>query len=156
MKSKQMKVNWMKLIFFLILFNTIALSNVNAQCVIRGKVTDINGEVPIGVTIYLKSDNTVGSLTGINGEYSLKVNSALTQVFVISYVGYKKIEDTIRCTKGEVIIKNYVLEPTATTLNAVTILGKTQNNFDAHMEAKKKLSSNTLDFISAETIKKTV
>jgi hypothetical protein len=146
----------MKFLFFLIIFNGIALSNIYAQGVIRGKVTDVNGEVPIGVTIYLKSDNTVGSLTDINGEYSLKINSPQAQVFVISYVGYKKIEDTIKCAKGEIVIKNYVLEPTATTLNAVTILGKTQNNFDAHMEAKKKLSSNTLDFISAETIKKTV
>jgi len=49
-----------------------------------------------------------------------------------------------------------VLEPTAKTLNAVTMLGRTQNSFDAHMENKKKLSSNTLDFISAETMKKTV
>jgi outer membrane receptor for ferrienterochelin and colicin len=146
----------MKSILLLFIFNVIILSNVIGQCVIRGKITDINGEVPIGVTFYLKSDNTVGTLSDINGEFSLKVSVLKSQVFVVSYVGYKKIEDTVDCTNGGIIIKNYVLEPTATTLNAVTIVGRTQNNFDAHMENKKKLSSNTLDFISAETIKKTV
>jgi hypothetical protein len=146
----------MKSILLLVIFNVIVLSNVIGQCVIRGKITDINGEVPIGVTFYLKSDNKVGTLSDINGEFSLKVPAIKSQVFVVSYVGYKKIEDTIDCSKGGIILKNYVLEPTATTLNAVTIVGRTQNNFDAHMENKKKLSSNTLDFISAETIKKTV
>jgi len=146
----------MKSILLFFILNVIVLSNVIGQCVIRGKITDINGEVPIGVTIYLKSDNTVGTLSDINGEFSLKVPTLKPQVFVVSYVGYKKIEDTVDCTKGGIIIKNYVLEPTATTLNAVTIVGRSQNSFDAHMENKKKLSSNTLDFISAETIKKTV
>ena len=146
----------MKSILILFIFNVIVLSNAFGQCVIRGKITDINGEVPIGVTFYLKTDNSVGTLSDINGEFSLKVTTLKSQVFVVSYVGYKKIEDTVDCTKGGIIIKNYVLEPTATTLNAVTIVGRTQNNFDAHMENKKKLSSNTLDYISAETIKKTV
>ncbi len=155
--EKKLKIrNWMKFAFILFLFNTLGLSGAIGQCIIRGKVTDINGEVPIGVAFYLKSDNTVGTLTDINGDYSLKVNSTSSLVFVVSYVGYKKIEDTINCSKGGIIIKNYVLEPAATTLNAVTITGRTQNNFDAHMETKKKLSSTTLDYISAETIKKTV
>ncbi len=151
-----MKENWIKFAFILFLFNIIALSDAFSQCVIKGKITDVNGEVPIGVAFYLKSDNTVGTLSDFNGEYSLNVKSSIPEVFVISYVGYKKIEDTINCSKGGTLIKNYVLQPIATTLNAVTITGRTQNNFDAHMETKKKLSSNTLDYISAETIKKTV
>ena len=155
MQIDSLKNNRIKLFFFLVVLSTILFSNAQAQCVIRGKVTDKNGEVPIGVAVYLKSDNTIGATTDINGDYSLKVNILKTQVFVIQYIGYKTIEDTIECIKG-VIIKNFILEPSAQTLSTVIITGRTQNNFDAHMETKKKLSSNTLDYISAETIKKTV
>jgi len=151
-----MKNTQLKFLLALIVANFIALLQVNAQCTIRGKITDSNGEVPIGVAIYLKADNTVGAITDINGEYSLKVANNGSHIFVVSYVGYKKIEDTIKCTKGAIIIKNYELQPIATSLSAVTITGRAQNSFDAHMETKKKLSSNTIDFISAETIKKTV
>jgi len=94
----------MKSLLLLFIFNVIVLSGVFGQSVIRGKITDINGEVPIGVTFYLKSDNTVGTLSDINGDFSLKVPSLKSQVFVVSYVGYKKIEDTVDCTKGGIII----------------------------------------------------
>lgn len=151
MKKKQMKS-----IFILLIFNLIVILNASGQCIIRGKVTDINGEVPIGVTFYLKSNLTTGTTTDLNGDYELKVNTTGPQIFVISYIGYKTIEDTIKCSKGEVIIKNYVIEPVAVSLSAVTVTGRTQKNFDAHMENKKKLSSTTLDYISAETLKKTV
>jgi hypothetical protein len=151
-----MKINRTKFIFILLIVQLIVLSTAYGQCIIRGKVTDVNGEIPIGVNVYLKSNNTNGTTTDINGDYTLTVNNSGPQVFVISYIGFKSIEDTIKCTKGTTIIKNYILEPTATTLSAVTITGKVHNNFDAYMETKKKLSSNTLDYISAETIKKTV
>jgi len=38
----------------------------------------------------------------------------------------------------------------------VTVTARAQKNFDVHMETIKKLSSRTIDFISAQTIKKTV
>lgn len=151
-----MKNNYIRTILILFVLNVIVLTNATAQGVIRGKITDSNGEVPIGVAFYLKSNNTIGATTDINGDFSLKINSSAPQVFVISYIGYKTIEDTIKCTGGAIIIKNYVLEATATTLSAVTISGKAKNNLDVHMESKKKLSSTTLDYISAETLKKTV
>ncbi len=151
-----MNNNFIKTILILFVLSAIVLTNATAQGIIRGKITDSNGEVPIGVAFYLKSNNTIGATTDINGDFSLKINTSAPQLFVISYIGYKTIEDTIKCTGGAIIIKNYILEPTATTLSAVTISGKAKNNLDVHMESKKKLSSTTLDYISAETLKKTV
>jgi len=145
----------MKSFLLILILSTLLFSAAIGQCVIRGKITDTNGEVPIGVAIYLKSDITFGTTTDINGDYSLKINKATPQVFVIRYIGYKTIEDTIKCNPGAIIIKNYVLEPSATSISAVTITAKAYNNNDVHMETIKKLSSNTIDFISAETIKKT-
>ena len=145
----------MKSFLVILIINTFLLSAALGQCVIRGKITDTNGEIPIGVAIYLKSDITFGATTDINGDYSLKINKTTPQIFVIRYIGYTTIEDTIKCSPGAIIIKNYVLEPAATSISAVTITAKAYNNNDVHMETIKKLSSNTIDFISAETIKKT-
>jgi hypothetical protein len=145
----------MRLFFFLFLI--LAASNAAlCQGIVRGKVTDSNGEIPIGVTVYLKADNSVGTTTDINGEYSLKLKTSAPEVVVVSYIGYKTIEDTIQCVPGAVLIRNFVLESAATALSVVTVTGRAHKNSDIHMESKKKLSSNTLDYISAETIKKTV
>jgi len=141
---------------FLVALNLLVINTVIGQSIIRGKITDFNGEVPIGVTVYLKTNNTVGTLSDINGEYELKVNLSGPQVFVISYVGYKTIQDTLFLKKGEVLIKNYVLESSAIALSQVTITGKTKHSTDIHMENIKKMSSNTLDYISADIIKRTV
>ena len=151
-----MKKNQIISVCILLILNIMAVTNVAAQCVIRGKVSDNNGEVPVGVTFYMKSNISVGTTSDINGEFELKVNVSGKQVFVISYIGYKTIEDTITCTNGEKIIRNYVLESTAVTLSKVTITGKAKNNADIHMENIKKMSSNTLDFISGDIIKRTV
>ncbi|MEI6748062.1 MAG: carboxypeptidase-like regulatory domain-containing protein [Bacteroidales bacterium] len=143
----------MKSFYFLFIFNILILSNTIGQCIVRGKVTDVNGEILIGVVVYPKSDMSSGAVTDVNGDYSVKVNSSQTQVLLLKYIGYKTIEDTIKCNGG-VLMANYVLESASQALNTVTISAKAGKSNDRQMEAIKKLSSNTIDFISSETIKK--
>ena len=141
------------LIFFI--SNLIFLSDSIGQCVVRGKITDKNGEVLIGATVYPKSNMSAGAVTDINGDYNVKLNESNTQIIVISFVGYKTIEDTIKCSKGGVIINNYILESSVASMKTVNVTAKGVKNNDLQMETIKKQSSATIDYISAETIKKT-
>ena len=53
---------------------------------VKGKVTDSRGEPVIGATVMLSSNQTVGALTDLDGNYSINVPSNSTLVF--SCVGY--------------------------------------------------------------------
>ena len=55
-----------------------------------GKVT-ADGEPLIGVAVYEKDVRTNGTITDVDGNYSLTVKEANT-VLVFSYVGYEKLE----------------------------------------------------------------
>jgi hypothetical protein len=143
----------MKSFLLLFLINLLILSNSTGQCIVRGKVTDSNGEMLIGVVVYPKSDMSSGTVTDVNGDFSVKFDNSKTAVIVLKYIGYKTIEDTIKCING-IIINNYTLESSSQSLKTVTITGKAGKNNDRQMEAIKKLSSNTIDFISSESIKK--
>lgn len=64
---------------------------INNQTIpITGKVTDVNNEPMIGVTVIVKNTNT-GTVTDMNGNFSLNVTSS-DDVISISYLGYKTEE----------------------------------------------------------------
>ncbi len=74
-----------KLFVFLTLF-FIGIGIVTAQTQVRGTVVDEAGEPVIGATIQLKGDATRGTVTDIDGNFSLSAPANGT--LVISYVGY--------------------------------------------------------------------
>lgn len=144
----------MRLLLVVIILNIIIASNLFGQCVLRGKVTDKNGETLVGATIFPKSKMSLGVTTDLNGDYSLKLPSSGSEVIVIRYISYQTIEDTINFSKG-ILVKNYVLESASQSLNTVVIEAKAFRNSDTPLERIKMRSSSTIDFISAETMKKT-
>ena len=64
-----------------------------AQTTVKGKITSESGEPLIGATVAVKN-STDGTVTDIDGNYSLKTKKTLTQkdLLVFSYVGYKTLE----------------------------------------------------------------
>lgn len=86
---------WTMLMVFL---STVAW----AQTSISGKVTDaLSGEPLAGVNIVVKG-RVVGTITGANGEFSLKVNDAPPLTISLSFIGYRsqEIEITDANTSG--------------------------------------------------------
>ena len=64
-----------------------------AQTTVKGKITSEDGEPLIGATVAVKN-STDGTVTDIDGNYSLKTKKILTQkdLLVFSYVGYKTLQ----------------------------------------------------------------
>ncbi len=144
----------MKSLIIFLFCTIIFISNLIGQCVIRGKVSDKNGESLVGVNVYVKSKMSIAVSTDLNGDYSLKLPESGTEIIVVRYISYQTIEDTIKCSKG-IKIKNYILEPVVNSLSTVVVTAKAYNNNDIQLENIQKRSSSTIDYISAETIKKT-
>lgn len=95
--------------------------NIQAQVNIKGKVTFANeAEGAIGVNILLKEDNTVGTITDIDGSYSLTVPSK-NSTLVFSYIGYNTTEIVV----GDQTEINVSLSENASVLNEVVVTGYT-------------------------------
>jgi len=89
-----------------------------AQRTITGTVTEnAPGNPPlIGVSVFVKSEPSVGGVTDINGQYTLEVSeSAATLVF--SYVGYDRQEIPI---EGRSVV-DAVMEPSTEMLDEVVV-----------------------------------
>jgi len=125
------------------------------QGIIRGKLTDENGEPVVGANIVLKSKPTVWAMSDFNGQYSLKIESTTPETIVVYFISYQKIEEEVNPQKGEIIIKNFNMVPATVTIQEAVVTAKSNKSKDVYMEKMKSNSVLSLDFISSETLKKT-
>jgi hypothetical protein len=75
------------LLLLVLLFGTI---DAMAQGLVKGVVKDVAGNTLPGVSVYVKGNPQNGSVTDINGGFSIKASSKAVLVF--SYVGMKTQE----------------------------------------------------------------
>lgn len=61
---------------------------------LTGVVRDENGDPVPGASVYVKGNNKIGTVTDIDGRFSLKV--APGQILVVSFIGYETIEEPVR------------------------------------------------------------
>lgn len=90
--------------------------SVFAQKLVKGNVSDVKGEPIIGASIVLKDNNSVGTITDFDGNFSLDVPSG-NSVLVISYIGYKSQEVSANSTL------KIVLKEDNEVLDEVVVIG---------------------------------
>ncbi|MDO5446500.1 MAG: TonB-dependent receptor [Prevotellaceae bacterium] len=102
-----------------------------AQVNVSGTVVDSSGEALIGASVVVKGNASLGVVTNLDGQYSLKVPSEST-VLVFSYVGMdtkevkvgkqRKINVTLRENSqlDEVIVVGYGQQKKASVVGAIT------------------------------------
>ncbi|MDZ4823841.1 MAG: outer membrane beta-barrel protein [Flavobacteriales bacterium] len=137
------------------LFFVFTASVAMSQGTVRGKVTNNLGETIPGAAVVVKDNTSLGAYTDIDGDYSIKIPDASPQILVLNYLGYMPQEITVNPTGGEVVIVNFDLVPEDFVITGVTVEAKAIKRNDYYMEKMKQKSATTLDYISAETIKKT-
>ena len=93
-----------------------AVQNVQQTGVVKGQVTDKNGDAVIGATVKVK-DAQSGTVTDFNGNFSLNVQNGGT--LIISYIGYLTKE--VSFTPGQSL--NITIEEDATALEEVVVVG---------------------------------
>ena len=93
-----------------------AVQDVQQAGVVKGQVTDKNGEGVIGATVKVK-DAATGTVTDFDGNFTLNVQGAGT--LVVSYIGYLTKE--VPFTVGQTL--NISIEEDATALDEVVVVG---------------------------------
>ena len=137
------------------LFIYLAAGVSKAQCTLRGKVVDVNGETLPGAVVVLKSNKSIGTVTDLDGNYSLKLPELPQPVVIFTMVGLQPLEETITPIKNGVVIKNVTLLSSAQQMKEVEISAKAVRSNDYYFETIKKKSATSIDYISADVMKKT-
>jgi TonB-dependent starch-binding outer membrane protein SusC len=138
----------MKKYFTLILATFVLVSYAQAQSVLNGKVSDVNGEAMIGVSIYLKG-TALGTSTDLNGLYQLNLPSGSENgTLVLSFIGYVTQEISI-AGRSEI---NVVLQEDAQALQEVVITGYTTENRTKVTGAVSTVKASTLNTLPVPTL----
>lgn len=106
----------MKHLFLLLTLLSFSLTAL-AQQKVTGKVKDSSGEPVIGASVVVKGNNTMGTITGFDGNFMLDVPAK--SVLVISYIGYVTQEVP---TAGKNSLE-IVLKEDTKTLDEVVVIG---------------------------------
>ncbi len=89
-----------------------------AQHGVKGKIVDAGtGESLVGVNVTVKNESSVGTISDLDGNYSLVVSKTATLVF--SYIGYISQEIPV----GEKNMINVSLVEDSKTLSEVVVIG---------------------------------
>lgn len=132
-----------KLIFWVFLFVGMA-SHLSAQVTLKGSIIDANnGDPLIGASILVKN-TTTGTVTDIDGNFSLQVDG-LPTILQFSYIGYSDIEREVNSTDEDLTIK---LGDDAVTTAVVEVKGR-------RISEKQQQSALTVEALDAIAIKET-
>lgn len=112
-KSKQL----LKLPVVLLFLLVSSLQLMAQTNVVTGTVTDPLGDPLIGVNVVLKDNPTVGTITDMDGKFSLETGNS--KVFVFSYIGYAPQEVSI-VGKNNIQVQ---LKEDSETLEEVVVVG---------------------------------
>ncbi len=117
----------LKVVFIsiLLLLNTNAFSQTIYTQTVKGKVIDLDSEMPlIGASVVLiGSKPIVGAITDVNGNYKLKSISIGRQSFKISYIGYEDVYlKEVLVESGRELVLNVAMQENTSVLKAVVIV----------------------------------
>ena len=114
----------------------------NAQQIIKGKVTDPRKEPIVGANVYIKNTYS-GTTTDSLGQFKLSINKPDSNKLIISFTGYKTFEKKIKniALNQHLIVK---LKESTNNINSVNI---TAGAFEASDE-KKSITMRPLDIVT--------
>ncbi len=140
-----MKIKILVVFSIYLIFNSIGLSLLNAQAIIKGKLKDNEtGDPIIGATIVIKGSN-IGTASDYDGAFAMKTTDALPAVLIIRYSGYATKE--ISYTKSNEYVE-IGLEEEAIQIEAIEIKGQ-------RISEKQKSSPLTVESMDQIAIKET-
>ena len=139
MKNVTKKIQKIPYLFLLMLFSFVTAS-AQKGITVRGTVLDSNGETIIGASVTLKGNNSVGTISDIDGNFVLTVPGEKS-VLIVSYVGMKPQEVKVS-SKGMIKV---TLEDDTKQLEEVVVVGYGQQKKASVVGAITQTSGKTLE-----------
>ncbi len=126
----------------IIIFTSISFLNLNAQQVLKGKITDKKGNAIIGANVYVKN-SYYGTTTNTIGNFSFEFEKTNADTLVVNYIGYNSYEKSLNniSDKRNIYVK---LSESVNNINAVII---SAGAFEAS-DVKKSATMTSLDIVT--------
>lgn len=109
----------MKKNLLIVFFLFTGLSAYAQQLTVTGKVIDDEGLEIIGANVSIKGSAGVGTITNLDGQYSLQVNDAAKNILIFSYIGMDAQEVHVK-GRQQIDVK---LKAGNTVLDEVVVIG---------------------------------
>ena len=106
-----------KIVYYLLIYLFIGLTDAIAQKVVSGKVTDENGQGLPGAYVLVKGDKS-NAITDVEGKYQIKVLKE-SAILLFSYVGYQPQEVIV----GNQSTIDVSLKAESLALNEIVVVG---------------------------------
>jgi TonB-dependent receptor len=127
-------------------------SNTVHSSVIKGKVIVLNsGEVLVGSTILIK-ELKIGTVTGLDGSYTIKNVPEGNYSLVCSYLSYQTIEKKISANGNNILLVDFSLVEKSSELNEVNVVSKFNRNTEVSARNAERQSDQVINVVSAKTI----
>jgi hemoglobin/transferrin/lactoferrin receptor protein len=119
---KNMKIY--NLIRFLLTISAILLLNLNLSYsqtfTLKGKITDFKTGDPVEGAVIFISGNT-RTYSNSSGDYTMKIGAAQGVEAEISHIGYRKLKVSLSAKSGEILKKDFSLEPSVIEFDEVLV-----------------------------------
>jgi len=126
-----------------------------AGSIIKGTITDKSGQPLIGATISLKNETSgtkIYSSVGLDGTYLFKNVDAGKYELEANYVSYKAATKEFDVDGSTAVKIDLSLEAKSTSLNEVSVTGRTNRASDQSAISAERRSNVVLNAVSARTI----
>lgn len=141
----------MKRLLQIILLFTFVSNALNAQNgIVRGKITDELGLGLPGATLFILEINK-GSITDVSGNFTMVDVPVGEHLVTISYVGYKRAEQTVTVVSGQTTSLNVSLEPGYTQAGEVIVVGDRLKG-QAKALNQQRTNANITNVVAADQI----
>lgn len=114
---------------------------------LSGVVKDQSGEVLPGATIVVKG-STLGTASDLNGLYTLQGIPAGQCVIVVSYIGYKPLEKSLKIAAGGNLTVDFTMKESSVELQGIVVSGVL--NEQQRALNQQKVADNMMQVVSAE------
>lgn len=148
---KKTSLPTLKLLFAIL---SLALFTPAFSATIKGHLRDAaTKENLIGATVYLKENNQVNAVAGLDGSYVLKNIQPGTYTLVADYFGYATMEKkvTVQNATDEIVV-DFGMKPDSLTLKDVQVVGTANKGSDNYARSEEKNSDVVMNIMSAKTI----
>ena len=134
----------------IVLAALFAVSDSVSAEIIKGKIVDAkNNEEIIGARVIVDQAESVGTVTGLNGSFSIHTDK-YPCTLICSYLGYKPTRYVINNGKQEILIK---IQPSVDTeLNEITVIASNPGKSETGARKIEMQSMNVVNVMSAKAI----
>ncbi len=142
----------MKRCYIILIFMIAGISVISAQRNVSGKVTDNTGDALIGANVIAKGSPGLGTITDIDGKFSMTITENTT-VITVSYTGFNNKDIKVLNDTKEITV---VLEASSVILSEVMVIGYGSTNKKMLTDNVAKLSSKDISNIAVSNFQSTM